>query len=1177
MAGKDGSLNFDTKIDSSGFQKGIDSLGGVAQKGLSATTKILNGATAGLTAFGAYALKVGSDFEAGMSEVQAITGEVADKDLPGIIQTAKEMGLSFTEGANTTETAMNILSAKAKEMGASTKFSATESAEALNYMAMAGWKTEDMLGGIEGIMNLAAASGEDLASTSDIVTDALTAFGMSASDSTHFADILAAASSNANTNVGLMGETFKYVAPLAGSLGYSAEDTATAIGLMANAGIKGSQAGTALRSIMTRLAKPTKESQAAMDALGLSITDLNSGKMKPLSEIVGDMRKGFSGLTEDEKASYAAMLGGQEAMSGLLAIVNASDKDFEKLSGAINDCNGSAAEMAEIMQDNLQGQITILQSGLEGLGVSLYETMQDTAKDVVKEAQGMVQQLQDAFNEGGFQGLVGAFGNVLAQIVQRIAEAAPTVIEAAVSLVMSFCDGLKSAPGIGESGASLITSLVTGLMSCVGEIWTTAIVLIGKLAEGIAAGAPQMVQAASTAITDIVECVADWLPDFLQAGGTIITALAEGAAGMLPMLAGHALTISSTLFDTLMSTLPQAAAAGAGLLDQLAEGIAANLPRLIPTAMQALLEFSGSLRQNVGLLVDAGLNLIMTLARSLIDNIPVFIETIPTIITNIAGIINDNAPKLLACGIELIGKLITGLIKAIPTLIENIPKIIEAIVSVFTAFNWLSLGKGIITAITNGVKSLAKSIPNTLKNIGQTAIDWLRCIDWRTLGADIIDLIAIGVKSLMTAIPNLLKSIGSTAVNFFKGIDWLDLGVNVVKGIISGITGALDGLWSAVGDLCSGMLDGIKSFFGINSPSTVMAEQGDYLVQGLVNGIASMPAELAAYLDQTVQKIITWGQQMFSNVQNIIQNVVNTAVNLIAQLPGKVWTWLVNVVTKVTAWGQQMLNTAKNAVSTMISAIVKLISELPGKVWTWLVNTVTKVTQWGQQMLSAAKTAISNMISSIVSLMSELPGKVATHLSNVVSKVTAWGSELASKGAAAAKGLFDAVVNGVSGLPSKMAEIGSNIVSGIWDGISSGWNWLKDKVSDLATSLLDTAKGALGINSPSTEFRDKFGRWLMPGAMDGVKKSMPKALRDMKAQAGELLAAMQGTVNAAMGEVSLNISGMAGARALTSAGTVVYNDNHQEQENNYHVPVATPAETAKAQREAFRKMAGGVK
>ena len=1112
MAGNDGTLNFDTKIDSSGFQKGLDGIGGAAQKGLSVTSKVLGGATTAVTALGGAAIKVGSDFEAGMSEVQAVSGASGE--------------------------ALEQLKEKAKEMGAKTKFSATESAEAMNYMAMAGWKTEEMLGGIEGIMNLAAASGEDLATTSDIVTDALTAFGMSASDSTHFADILAAASSNANTNVGLMGETFKYVAPLAGSLGYSAEDTATAIGLMANAGIKGSQAGTALRSIMTRLAKPTKESQAAMDALGLSITD-SSGKMKPLSEIVGDMREGFSGLTEDEKASYAAMLGGQEAMSGLLAIVNASDKDFEKLSGAINDCNGSAAEMAEIMQDNLQGQITILQSGLEGLGVSLYETMQDTAKDVVKEAQGMVQQLQDAFNEGGFQGLVGAFGNVLAQIVQRIAEAAPTVIEAAVSLVMSFCDGLKSAPGIGESGASLITSLVTGLMSCVGEIWTTAIVLIGKLAEGIAAGAPQMVQAASTAITDIVECIVDWMPDILQAGADIIVALAEGITGALPTLIAQAAVIVSDIALALVE----------------------NLPALVDAALQLVMGLVQGLVDGIPVLLEGAIQLFM----AILDALPVIIEkllqALPDLITTIIDFFTQNIPLIVDGAIQLL----MGIIDAIPTIIQaivnNLPQI--------------------ITAIATG---LAQAIPQ----IFTAAKDLL----WQIIEA--VPEIVVGIAG---AVPD------------------------IIAGIVNGLIGGISAVWDAACELGSGILDGIKSFFGINSPSTVMAEQGDYLVQGLVNGIASMPAELAAYLDQTVQKIIAWGQQMFSNVQNIIQNVVNTAVNLIAQLPGKiwtwlvnvvtktvqwgqqmlttatnaiqsmissiisllselpgkVWTWLVNVVTKVTAWGQQMLNTAKSAISNMISAIVSLISELPGKVWTWLVNTVTKVTAWGQQMLSSAKTAITNMISSIVSLMSELPEKVATHLSNVVSKVVAWGSELASKGAAAAKGLFDAVVNGVSGLPSKMAEIGSNIVSGIWDGISSGWNWLKDKVSDLATSLLDTAKGALGINSPSTEFRDEFGRWLMPGAMDGVKKSMPKALRDMKAQAGELLAAMQGTVNAAMSEVSLNVSGMAGARALTSAGTVVYNDNHQEQENNYHVPVATPAETAKAQREAFRKMAGGVK
>ena len=1190
----DGTLNFDTKIDSSGFSKGLNGIGGIAKAGIGLTTKVLQGATAGFTALGAAAIKVGSDFEAGMSQVQAISG-ASGEDL-------------------------EKLKNKAKEMGATTKFSATESAEALNYMAMAGWKTEDMLGGLEGVMNLAAASGEDLATASDIVTDAMTALGMQASEAGHFSDVLAAAASNANTSVGGMGETFKYAGAMAGTLGYSVEDVALATGLMANAGIKGTMAGTSLNSIMTRLSTNTNGARDAIEELGVAFFN-EDGSARSLTDVMGELREATADMTTEQKANFANTVAGMEAQKGLSAILNATEGDYNKLSAAIQNADGCALEMAETMQDNLQGQLTTLQSGLEGLGISLYETFQGTAKDVVKEAQGMVQQLQDAFNAGGLDGLVSAVGDVLAQIIERLAGAAPELVNMAVSLVDSLCEGLKSAPGIGDSAASLITSLVTGLASCVDDIWTTAIVLVGKMAEGIAAGAPQMVQAASTAIADIVECIADWLPDILLAGAEIIAALAEGVLNSVPTLLNQTALIISTLFDGLMSALPQITAIGIDILNKLAEGIKTSLPTLIPAAMQALVEFSGSLRENAGLLVDAGLNLIMTLAQSLIDNIPVFIETIPAIITNICGIINDNAPKLLASGIELIGKLVMGLIKAIPTLVANIPQIIEAIVSVFTAFNWLSLGKNIITFITNGVKSLATSIPNALKNIGQTAMGWLRAINWRTLGADLINLIVIGVKSLLTAIPNLLKSIGHTAVEFFKGIDWLDLGVNLVKGIIAGITGALGGLWSAVKELGSGILDGIKSFFGINSPSTVMAEQGGYLVQGLINGLAEMPDQMMATLDTALNNLIAWGQQMLSGIQDTVQNMVNSAEQVISQLPGKIWTHLVNVVTKVTAWGQQMLNTAQTATQNMISSVVRLISQLPGKIWTHLVNIVTKVktwgqqmltaattaiqnmiskvisliaelpgkiwthlanvvakvTAWGQQMLSAAATAITNMVSKIVSLMSELPGKVASHLSNVISKVVAWGSDLASKGAAAAKGLFDAVVNGVSGLPSKMMDVGKNIVSGIWNGISSGWDWLKGKVADLANSLLSSAKSALGINSPSTKFRDQVGKWLMPGVTEGIEKSMPKTLKEMKAEAGKLVAAMQGTVDAAMNNFSLATAGGAGLKAATAGVTFVEIDNRQTQTNHYHEKVIAPSEVAKNQREAFRNFQKGVK
>nr|DAE55744.1 MAG TPA: minor tail protein [Caudoviricetes sp.] len=324
-------------------------------------------------------IDVGKSFEAGMSEVQAISG-ASGKDL-------------------------ERLSNKAKEMGATTKFSATESATALKYMAMAGWKTNQMVSGLAGVMNLAAASGEDLGTVSDIVTDSMTAFGLKANQSGHFADVLAKASSSSNTNVGLMGETFKYVAPLAGSMGYSIEDTATAIGLMANAGIKGSQAGTSLRSILTRLVKPPKDAAAALSELGISTTNAD-GSMKPLRQTMSELREKFSGLTESQKSQYASSIAGQEAMSGLLAIVSASDSDFNKLQKAIDNSSGAAKKQADIMNNNLQGALYELGSAAEAVGIGIYEDIKEPLTKAVKVGTTQVSALASKLKKGGIKEVV---------------------------------------------------------------------------------------------------------------------------------------------------------------------------------------------------------------------------------------------------------------------------------------------------------------------------------------------------------------------------------------------------------------------------------------------------------------------------------------------------------------------------------------------------------------------------------------------------------------------------------------------------------------------------------------------------------------------------------------------------------------------------------------------------
>lgn len=321
-----------------------------------------------LLTIGAAALKTTADFDAGMSEVKAISGAT---------------GTEFKQ-----------LETKAIQMGAKTKYSATQASQAFKYMAMAGWDTNDMLSGISGVMNLAAASGEDLATTSDIVTDALTAFGLSAKDSSHFADILAQASSRSNTNVGLMGETFKYVAPVAGALGYSAEDCAVAIGLMANSGIKASQAGTALRSLFTRLAKPTDTVAAAMEKYNITLTDAN-GNMKPLSTLMSEMRDRFSGLSEAQKANLAATLAGQEGMSGLLAIVNSSDDDFKNLTDSINNADGASERMAKTMQDNLKGSFTIFKSTVESAAISIGKKLTPEVRKFVDTGTNLVKKFND--------------------------------------------------------------------------------------------------------------------------------------------------------------------------------------------------------------------------------------------------------------------------------------------------------------------------------------------------------------------------------------------------------------------------------------------------------------------------------------------------------------------------------------------------------------------------------------------------------------------------------------------------------------------------------------------------------------------------------------------------------------------------------------------------------------
>ena len=400
--------------------------------------------------FGKACISAGMDFDSQMSTVAAISGATGEE--------------------------FEILRAKAQEMGATTAFSATESAQAMEYMAMAGWKTTDITNGLAGVMNLAAASGEDLATTSDIVTDAMTAFGMSADQSTYFADVLAQTATNANTNVGMMGETFKYVAPLAGAMGYNIEDMSAAIGLMANAGIKGSQSGTSLRNIITNLASPTDTVAGAMDDLGISLTD-SDGKTKSFGETLSDLRISFADLNEVQKTQYASAIAGKEGMSGLLALINSSDEDFDKLTDSIKNCTGASEKMAEIRLDNLEGDVTLFKSALEGAQIAISDKLTPVLRNLVKKATDAIPRIQKKItsifdslkkkfidNKETLSKLkdgIKQFGNIAKDAFEKLFNAAGNALD----ILFDFLEWLTSGSAGAEAFKTSVMGIVTAYMT----------------------------------------------------------------------------------------------------------------------------------------------------------------------------------------------------------------------------------------------------------------------------------------------------------------------------------------------------------------------------------------------------------------------------------------------------------------------------------------------------------------------------------------------------------------------------------------------------------------------------------------------------------------------------------------------------------------------------------------
>ena len=745
MASESGSVIIKIEGDDTDFKSKVNGLGKTAESGVSKLGNVVKPAAVGIggamVAIGGYAIKVGSDFESAMSNVAAISGATGDD--------------------------LQMLKDTAQEMGATTQFSATEAANALSYMALAGWDANQSASALPGVLNLAAASGMELASASDMVTDYMSAFGMSCEQSGYFADMLAYAQSNANTTAELLGESYKNCAANMAAAGQDVETTTSLLAMMANQGLKGSEAGTALAAVMRDLTAKMSDGAIKIGDTSVAVQDAN-GNYRDLTDILQDVESATNGMGDAEKAAALSSTFTADSIKGLNLILNAGVSNAADFENQLRNSGGTAENMANVMNDNLAGAMKSLQSRAEAFGIAIYESFSVQLKDAVNAAADALGSLTDAFETGGIEGAFNQLGILAQQGIQTIIAQAPAMTQAATQMISNFASGL-------------------------------------------------------------------------------------------------------------------------------AEGV----PNVLAQALPLILQFTESLRENAGTLIDAGLNLILQLAQGIANSLPLLIEYIPQIVTNIAGIINDNAPKILATGVQILATLTLGIIQALPVLIASLPNIILAIVNVFSAFNWISLGQLIVKGVKAGVSLLGTA----LKSAGTAAANAFRSINWASVGQAAINFIKSAISGAAGLVSSGLRSVGTQAMNAFRSINWASVGRAAINFIKSAITGAASLVASA---LRAAATDGMNAFKSVNWGSV-----GKHIISGIVNGIKGAASAL------------------FNALAGLAKNALNAAKNALGiKSPSRRFRDMVGkfIPLGIAAGVDKYSNTAANAVSNMSSKLTDAAS-----------------------------------------------------------------------------------------------------------------------------------------------------------------------------------------------------------------------------------------------------------
>lgn len=713
------------KVESS-FKSAI----GAATKGLGSITKAVSAATAAaaaaVRAIGMAAINTGREFEGAMSQVAATM--LIDK--------------TTAEGQKAFETLENA----ARECGASTAFSATEAAEALNYLALAGYDADKAATALPTVLKLAGAGAMDLAAASDMVTDSMSALGIEATEAnlTQFSDQLAQTASKANTSVAQLGEAILTVGGTAKGLAGGTTELNTALGILADNGLKGAEGGTHLRNIILSLQNPTDKAAASLQSLGVDVYDAQ-GNMRGLNDVFKDLQGAMAGMDNASKDSILSTLFNKTDLTAANAMLSNCTDRFDELSAAVENSAGACENMYAIQLDNLNGDIDILKSGLSDLGISIYQDLNGPLREMTQLATSMVGELSEAYKSGGMEGMVGAVGGCMAEVVNTIADYAPQVVSMGVDLLENFISGITDNSGtLAAAAADVGAVFINGLFSLVPQVILAGIDIIVQLAQSITAQLPQLINNGTQAIVNFVSGIIQRLPEVISTALTLVQTLVNSIGQNAPMLTNAAIQLIGNLVLGIVSMLPQLIQMGIQLILSLVQGIIANLPQLLQMGVQIIISLVSGITQMLPMLIQGGIQLIISLIQGIIANLG----------------------NIVQAAVQIVITLAAGLIQAIPQLIAAIPQLVGAIIDTILNTNWLDVGIQIIKGLIDGILSTGKSLWSAIKSLftgGEVDIP-----DTSSQSAAVVNSYASGISSnagTVTAAAN------SMATNAFSTMD----------------------------------------------------------------------------------------------------------------------------------------------------------------------------------------------------------------------------------------------------------------------------------------------------------------------------------------------------------------------------------------------------------------------